>query len=211
MDFLGRAKMITVFDDREKQVWFEETANIIHSCHGDNSQRYKLAEECGEYASAICKYHTDKSDKNRLHCIEEMADVILVLQQVLNAMPVTEKTELCNFLTTKGMRELNRISQKQHEKRIANTFKPNKTELKILESCKEGNMSSSDLAEILDTNPSRAGKVALRLERAGLLKTDYDSRAVINQGIPRICRIKVYETTNIGNMVLNGGENVRLN
>ena len=194
--------MINVFNNSEKQAWFEETANIIHSIYGDSNQRNKLAEECAEYAAARMKYLTEKSEQNKSHCIEEMADVILVLQQNLAAMPEDEISILCANIEAKAKRELNRISQKQHDKRIANTFTPNQDEMSILKACKDGNMSHNDLADILDTNPKRVGKIALRLERAGLLKPDYDLRAVLSAGNTHICKIKVYETTTIGKMVM---------
>lgn len=57
---------------------------IMH--YGEIHQHFKLMEECGELIQAVAKYETSETAKEQLmsrnHIKEEMADVVIMLEQL---------------------------------------------------------------------------------------------------------------------------------
>ena len=78
----------------------------IFNNYGEEHQLNKLTEELGELIQAIAKYRSEPTEENRKHFAEEMADVLIMLQQL---MPVAGEELVNDYVQQKLNRQLRRI------------------------------------------------------------------------------------------------------
>lgn len=71
----------------------------------------KLAEECSEYAAAQVKYSLGEGNRNK--CLEEMADVLVVMEQVKFLLGEEEMSQVQKMMRAKISRQVERM---QNEK-----------------------------------------------------------------------------------------------
>lgn len=67
----------------------------------------KLAEECSEYAAAQVKYSLGEGNRNK--CLEEMADVLVVMEQVEFLLSEEEVRQVEEIMEAKINRQMKRI------------------------------------------------------------------------------------------------------
>lgn len=100
----------------------KKKAKIIHDYYGDNVQRRQLVEECSELIQALCKY--ERAIENRgganivkveKNILEELADVIIMVEQVSKAMFGSGGELLNNMIDYKLNRQLSRIKISVHD------------------------------------------------------------------------------------------------
>ena len=71
---------------------------IVH--YGENKQLLKLAEECSELVTAICKYKLNPNDENYGNVMEESVDVGIVLEQFFDNVYLpsfVQNVEICKL------------------------------------------------------------------------------------------------------------------
>lgn len=96
------------FNEEALKVKFLEIAEF----YGLPNQLYILAEETSELTQASLKYVRDLSKGRRDNLIEEMADVIIVLNQIRHLLRIRDD-ELHKVIEEKTERQLRRIEQEK--------------------------------------------------------------------------------------------------
>ena len=85
----------------------EQCAKIAKH-YGEGSQLCILQEECAELIQAISKIHRGIPNAGT-HLIEELADVCIMVEQVISYIDDDEKTMLSKLINTKLERQIRRI------------------------------------------------------------------------------------------------------
>lgn len=103
------------FLNRDEDIYLTRTAAEIFEHYGPEHQAYKLEEECAELlaAAARCNADINPDAEHAEHYLEELADVILVLEQIIGSMPAKVGRRLAEIVMTKADRQLRRMSQEQ--------------------------------------------------------------------------------------------------
>lgn len=76
--------------------------------YGDDIQSTVCMEECAELIQAISKQKRDKSDKNKEHMIEEIADVLICIKLLQNIYGIPDG-HIEDWVTRKQARMYQRI------------------------------------------------------------------------------------------------------
>ena len=100
---------------RDEDIYISRSAAEIIKHYGLDHQGHKLAEECAELlaAAARCNADTNPDAEHAEHYLEELADVILVLEQIIGSMPAKVGRRLAEIVMTKADRQLRRMSQEK--------------------------------------------------------------------------------------------------
>lgn len=101
------------FLTRDEDIYLTGAASDIIRRYGFDHQVVKLEEEVGELISAKARYDNDESKENAEHMAEELADVILVLEQLVGSLNAKEGRKLAEIVMAKADRQLRRISAEQ--------------------------------------------------------------------------------------------------
>ena len=101
------------FLTRDEDIYLTSAASDIIRHYGSEHQATKLVEEGGELISAIARYKNDPSEENCTQMYEEMADVILMLEQVVGSLNASDGRYLAEMVMAKADRQLRRISAEQ--------------------------------------------------------------------------------------------------
>ena len=101
------------FLTRDEDIYLTGAASDIFKHYGSEHQATKLVEESGELISAIARYKNDPSEGNCSQMYEEMADVILMLEQVVGSLNASDGRYLAQMVMAKAHRQLARISLKK--------------------------------------------------------------------------------------------------
>jgi len=101
------------FLTRGEDIELTRKAGQIFDHYGNDHQVRKLCEEAGELISAAARVANDPSDQNNEQLTEELADVILVAEQIVNALDASAGRRLAQIVMTKADRQLRRISKEQ--------------------------------------------------------------------------------------------------
>lgn len=91
-----------------------EAAAKIIAHYGAAHQLVKLCEECGELIQQAAKCH-DKGIPYSDDMIEEIADVLVMIEQFKAAMSQPDRDLLGQIVTEKLERQIKRIEEKKHE------------------------------------------------------------------------------------------------
>ncbi|QTI81469.1 hypothetical protein IAI58_19190 (plasmid) [Roseomonas marmotae] len=103
------------FLTREEDVDLTLKAGKIMDYYGRDFQLLKLAEESAEYAAAYARFAALPSDERKAQMLEEMADIALVLQQIVDEMPTAVGREFSRVMIAKADRQLARIAKAEEE------------------------------------------------------------------------------------------------
>ena len=101
---------------RDEDIYLSLAASDILDHYGPGHQYLKLAEECSELAAVIARCANDGANSgNDDHLREELADVILVLEQVVASLSAEDGRKLAQMVMYKADRQLRRISKEKEE------------------------------------------------------------------------------------------------
>ena len=111
------------FLNREEDIDLTMKAAKIFDHYGESHQLAKLVEESGEFAAALMRWSNCRREaereKLRGAAMEELADMTLVLQQLVDSMPADVGRAFAAIVHAKADRQLRRISQEiDHAKRV---------------------------------------------------------------------------------------------
>ena len=101
------------FLNREEDIELTRKVGQIFDHYGSDHQVRKLCEEAGELISAAARVANDSNAQNNEQLTEEFADVILVAEQIVNALDASAGRRLAQIVIAKADRQLRRISQEQ--------------------------------------------------------------------------------------------------
>lgn len=100
----------------------KKKAKIIHDYYGDKVQRRQLVEECSELIQALCKYERTMDNNSGVNIVKvekdilgELADVIIMVEQVSREMFGSGGELLNNMIDYKLNRQLSRIKITMHD------------------------------------------------------------------------------------------------
>lgn len=104
--------ILNEFLSRDEEAFVESAAADIFKHYGESRQLGKLEEECAELIAALARCTADgsPSDEHQAQAFEELADVILMIQQIVGAMGPKTGRYLANIVMQKAHRQLDRIS-----------------------------------------------------------------------------------------------------
>ena len=98
---------------RDEDIYLTGAASDIIKHYGWEHQVFKLLEEAGELIAASMRAYNDQTEKSNAHAREELADVILVLEQIVGSLNAREGRKLAEIVMAKADRQLRRISQEK--------------------------------------------------------------------------------------------------
>ena len=101
------------FLSRDEDIYITHSANEILNHYGEAHQRSKLAEECAEFAAARVKNALDPSAEHEARETEELADVIVLIEQRISALKPPEARKLAMQVMSKIDRTLRQISRER--------------------------------------------------------------------------------------------------
>lgn len=101
------------FLNREEDIELTMKASQIIEHYGYEHQAFKLLEEAGELIAASVRAINDETKESNEHALEELADVTLVLEQIVGSLSAKEGRRLAQIVIAKADRQLRRISQEQ--------------------------------------------------------------------------------------------------
>ena len=106
------------FLSRDEDIFLTRAATDIIKFYGIGHQTIKLEEECAELIAAIARFNGDGDpcEEHAEQILEELADVILVTEQIVGAMSAKTGRRLANIVMAKADRQLQRISKEKEEK-----------------------------------------------------------------------------------------------
>ena len=98
-------------------------AKIIYDHYGDKVQRRQLVEECSELIQALCKYERVIEDHSGVNIVKvekdilgELADVLIMIEQVSKGMFGSGSELLNNMINYKLDRQISRIRISRHKR-----------------------------------------------------------------------------------------------
>jgi NTP pyrophosphatase (non-canonical NTP hydrolase) len=101
---------------RDEDIYLSLAASDILDHYGPGHQYLKLAEECSELSAVIARCANDGANGgNDDHLREELADVILVLEQVVASLNAEDGRKLAQMVMYKADRQLRRISKEKEK------------------------------------------------------------------------------------------------
>ena len=92
------------------EIQYEKIRKIIEH-YGVENQRAILQEECAELIQAISKVNRVDCPENNNHMIEEMADVLIVINQIISTFSYEQLTTLYTIQDMKINRQIGRIEK----------------------------------------------------------------------------------------------------
>ena len=101
------------FLTRDEDIYLTGAAADIIKHYGWEHQAFKLLEEAGELIAASMRAYNDQTEKSNAQAREELADVILMLEQVVGSLNAKEGRMLAQVVMAKADRQLRRISQEK--------------------------------------------------------------------------------------------------
>jgi len=96
---------------RDEDIYITSSCGDILRFYGAVAQRDKLAEECAEFAAARLKNRISPSPEAADHEMDELADVIIMLEQRMQALTPAQGRALAQHVMVKIDRQLRRISK----------------------------------------------------------------------------------------------------
>jgi len=99
------------FLTRDEDIYITTAAGEILKHYGADNQLDKLAEECAEFAAARLKNRISPSQEAADHEMDELADVIVMLEQIVQSQKPAQGRRLAGHVMVKLDRQLRRISQ----------------------------------------------------------------------------------------------------
>ena len=101
------------FLTRDEDIFITMSCRDILRHYGAEAQRDQLAEECAELSAARWKNHKRPSPEAEEHEMEELADVIVMIEQRVLMLTPAEGRRLAQHVMVKIDRQLRRISKEQ--------------------------------------------------------------------------------------------------
>lgn len=101
------------FLTRDEDIFITMSCRDILRHYGAEAQRDQLAEECAEFSAARWKNHKRPSPEAEEHEMDELADVIVMLEQRVQMLSPAEGRHLAQHVMVKIDRQLARIGQEQ--------------------------------------------------------------------------------------------------
>lgn len=90
-----------------------EKLRIILDHYGKEGQLWKLQEECGELIEAVNEMKQFECEQTVKHYIEELADVTIMVNQMMLAMTIDEISDFWKMIDFKLNRQLGRIANEK--------------------------------------------------------------------------------------------------
>lgn len=104
------------FLTRDEDIELTIKADKIFKHYGREHQFIKLAEETSEFNAAFMRFtNSPKSPALCGQMMEELADMTLVLQQIIDDMPADNGRAFAALVTAKADRQLKRIEEEKHD------------------------------------------------------------------------------------------------
>ena len=105
------------FLTRDEDIELTRKAGQIIGHYGREHQYIKLAEEASEFVAAFMRLLNEPTHAGlKLDMMEELADMTLVLQQIVDEMPASAGRVFAQDAMRKADRQLRRISQEKEER-----------------------------------------------------------------------------------------------
>ena len=101
------------FLNRDEDIYLTGAAADIIKHYGWEHQALKLLEEAGELIAASMRAYNDQTEKSNAHAREELADVTLVLEQIVGSLSAKEGRKLAEIVMAKADRQLKRIEEEK--------------------------------------------------------------------------------------------------
>ena len=101
------------FLNRDEDIYLTGAAADILKHYGYDHQFFKLLEESGELIAASMRAYNDQTEKSNAHAREELADVTLVLEQIVGSLSAKEGRKLAEIVMAKADRQLKRIEEEK--------------------------------------------------------------------------------------------------
>ena len=106
--------ILYAFLNREEDIDLTIKAAQIIEHYGRDHQYIKLADEATEFVAALMRLSNAPERVDlKVEMMEELADMALVLQQLVDEMPAATGREFAQIVIAKADRQLRRISQEQ--------------------------------------------------------------------------------------------------
>lgn len=99
------------FLTRDEDIYLTRTAGEIISHYGPGAQLIKLQEECCELVAAIVRCSLKPGDEHEAQFYEELADVTLMIEQIIGSMDAKQGRRLAEIVMAKANRQLRRMAE----------------------------------------------------------------------------------------------------
>ena len=104
------------FLTRDEDIELTIKADKIFKHYGREHQFIKLSEELSEFNAAFMRLSNNPTNEAvKAQMMEEMADMTLVLQQIIDYLPADLGRAFAAIVTAKADRQLKRIEEEKHD------------------------------------------------------------------------------------------------